>query len=96
MFQEAAAPTVLGGGAVMRLIWPHPFPLSTPGLTFVSPGLDPHLSGMRRSFRDKALIPTEVGRSRPGSSEEAFGAVTRQRRRRWRLFRSPPNPCQHV
>ncbi len=74
MSQEAAAPTVLGGGAVMRLIWPHPFPLSTPELTFVSSGVDPHLA-MRHLLRRQNFDPDRGRATRPGSSEEAFGAA---------------------
>src|SRR3954447_17512018 len=83
---SGSAEPPFGGSTVMDLIWVHPFPLSTPGLAFVSPGS----TRIRRcgSSKDRALIPTEVGRSRPGYSEETSGAVTRQRRRRWAVYRS--------
>ena len=60
-----------------------------PPVSFVNTGINFRQSRSRPASEDAALlgdktsIPTEVGQSRPGSSEEAFGAVTRQRRRRW-------------
>jgi hypothetical protein len=52
------------GGAVMDLIWVHPFPLSTPGSTKHDPG-PTRIRRRGASSRDRALSPTEVGRSRP-------------------------------
>ena len=77
MSQEAAAPTVLGGGAVMRLIWPHPSPLSTPESTFVSSG--PTRTLKRQDFdpdRGRAIEARQFRGSvwrRPASAAASMG-----------------------